>query len=179
MLAALDGQLAAAGHKPWSGPVTMGAVGAGLVGAVAEAIDAGQEPVRDALRGAVAYTLHLLEERAPGRSVEIRVPPFAAIQAIPGPRHTRGTPPNVIETDPVTWIWLAAGRLSWAQACHLGRVTASGPRAELGAHLPLLRPPGTMNPAGQHPVRPPGSAPDANHDEMPRGGSDQVLPRSN
>jgi hypothetical protein len=71
--------------------------------------------------------------------VEVRVPPYAAVQAVAGPRHTRGTPPNVVETDPVTWVRLALGQLSWAQAREAGRVSASGPRADISAYLPLLR----------------------------------------
>lgn len=168
MLTALGGQLAAAGREPWSGPVTVTAIGTGLVEAVAEAIDAGQEPSRDALAGAVTYTLHLLEQRAPGRSVEVRVPPFAAVQAIPGPRHTRGTPPNVIETDPVTWIWLAVGRLSWEQARRQRRVVVSGPRADLEPHLPLLQPSSAIRP-GQHPDGRTGSVPEASHGDEDSG----------
>jgi hypothetical protein len=89
------------------------------------------------LRAAVRYTLGLLAERVPGRTVEVRVPPFAAVQCVPGPRHTRGTPPNVVETDPLTWLALAAGRLSWDAAVAAGRVQASGQRADLSLYLPL------------------------------------------
>ncbi len=102
----------------------------------AAALDAEAQPA--ALRGAVTYLLGLLAADAPGRAVEVRVPPYAAIQCIPGPRHTRGTPPNVVETDPVTWVRLATGELSWAEAVADGRVSASGPRADLSARLPLL-----------------------------------------
>ncbi|MHB1877499.1 MAG: sterol carrier family protein, partial [Streptosporangiaceae bacterium] len=101
------------------------------------ALDAGSDPLREALRGAVLYGLNELERRAPGRSVEVRVPPFGAVQVIAGPRHTRGTPPNVVETDPVTWVLLATGRLGWEQARQSGRVSASGPRADLSGYLPL------------------------------------------
>lgn len=76
-----------------------------------------------------------------GRSVEVRVPPFAAVQCgigDPGPAHTRGTPPNVVETDPVTFLRLATGRTSWDQAVHSGKVAASGLRADLSPVLPLL-----------------------------------------
>lgn len=83
------------------------------------------------------HFLALLAERAPGRSVEVRVPPYAAVQAIPGVRHTRGTPPAVIETDSGTWISLATGKLTWADAVAGGRVVASGERAELAPYLPL------------------------------------------
>lgn len=90
------------------------------------------------LRVAVRYTLEELAERAPGRSVEVRVPPAGAVQVIAGPRHTRGTPTNVVETDPQTWLALATGRLAWVDAVAAGRVRASGARADLGALLPLL-----------------------------------------
>jgi hypothetical protein len=88
---------------------------------------------------AVRYLLQLLAESAPGNTVEVRVPPFGAVQAIEGPRHTRGTPPNVIETDAPTWIALATGALTWAAALAAGRVAASGSRADLSEHLPILR----------------------------------------
>ena len=81
----------------------------------------------------VKHFLALLSERAPGRSVEVRVPPYAAAQVVPGVRHTRGTPPAVVEMDADTWIALATGELSWADA----RVSASGERADLSAYLPL------------------------------------------
>lgn len=82
--------------------------------------------------------LDVLAERQPGRSLEVRVPPVAAVQCMPGPRHTRGTPPGVVETDPLTWTRLAAGRLSWADAIESGALTASGERADLSSVLPLL-----------------------------------------
>ena len=74
---------------------------------------------------------------APGRSVEVRVPPDGAVQCVPGPRHTRGTPPNVVETDPMTWVRVAAGRLTWADAVDAGRIRASGTRADLTDYLPV------------------------------------------
>src|SRR3954464_2949327 len=80
---------------------------------------------------AVRYLLQLLAERAPGNTVEVRVPPFGAVQCIPGPRHTRGTPPNVIETDAPTWLGLATGGIGWTEAVDTGRVHASGQRADL------------------------------------------------
>jgi len=82
-----------------------------------------------------------LEHRAPGRSVEVRVPPDAAVQCVPGPRHTRGTPPAVVETDPVTFIRLAAGGLSWNQAVASGNVRLSGQRTDLSPWFPLVGPP--------------------------------------
>lgn len=87
---------------------------------------------------AVRYTLQLLAEAAPGRTVEVRVPPFGAVQCVEGPRHSRGTPPNVIETDPVTWLYLASGREGWADALAGGRIHASGTRADLSQLLPLI-----------------------------------------
>ena len=84
------------------------------------------------------HVLALLAERAPGRSVEVRVPPYAAVQAIPGVRHTRGTPPAVVETDVDTWLALATGGLTWDAAVAAGRVRASGERAELTPYLPLV-----------------------------------------
>ena len=101
------------------------------------ALDAGGAPPPDALRVAVRYLLGLLAAAVPGRAVEVRVPPVAAVQCVPGPRHTRGTPPNVVETDPVTWIRLATGRLAWAGAVSAGTVQASGPRADLAPYLPV------------------------------------------
>lgn len=80
----------------------------------------------------------LLAAQAPGHSVEIRVPPFVAVQAIAGPRHTRGTPPNVVETDPLTWLRLATGRLPFSEALADGRIQASGTRADLTDYLPVL-----------------------------------------
>ncbi|MGI9007593.1 MAG: sterol carrier family protein [Streptosporangiaceae bacterium] len=138
LLTALTAQLAALGEPAaWTGPVEAGALGAACLRAVLATGQAGQEPLRDALRAAVAYTLGLLEAKAPGRAVEVRVPPFAAVQCIAGQRHTRGTPPNVIETDPQTWLALATGRTPWAQAVADGSVRASGQRADLSAYLPL------------------------------------------
>ncbi len=83
------------------------------------------------------HFLAVLAQRAPGRSVEVRVPPYAAVQAVPGVRHTRGTPPAVVELDAVTWISLATGETTWAEAVAEGRVRASGERADLSAWLPL------------------------------------------
>jgi len=97
---------------------------------------------RGALARASRALAAVLADRHPGRSVEVRVPPFAAVQCAigdPGPRHTRGTPPNVVETDAVTFLRLAVGRTSWAQALASGKVAASGLRADLTPVLPLLR----------------------------------------
>lgn len=86
---------------------------------------------------AARYLLEQLAEEAEGHTVEVRVPPFGAVQAIPGPRHTRGTPPNVVETDAATWIALATGGLTWQEAVADLRVTASGQRATLAEHVPV------------------------------------------
>ncbi|MEV6812699.1 sterol carrier family protein [Micromonospora sp. NPDC051296] len=101
------------------------------------ALDEGRTPERSVLRAAVRALLTILAERAPGRSVEVRVPPYGVVQCVPGPRHTRGTPPNTVEMDPATWLALATGRLDWAQAVTEGRVRASGIRADLSGYLPL------------------------------------------
>jgi hypothetical protein len=85
----------------------------------------------------VKHYLALLQRRAPGTSVEVRVPPYAAVQVVEGVRHTRGTPPAVVETDAETWLALARGELAWAEAIAAGRVRASGERTDLAAYLPL------------------------------------------
>jgi hypothetical protein len=87
---------------------------------------------------AVRYALEELEARAPGRTLEVRVPPYGAVQCVEGPRHTRGTPPNVIEMDARTWLDLVTGQSDWASALAGGTVHASGQRATLTDHLPLL-----------------------------------------
>jgi Bacterial SCP ortholog len=94
-------------------------------------------PAREALRDAVRALLTALVARAPGHSVEVRVPPFGAVQCVAGPRHTRGTPPNVVETDAMTWIEVATGRLAWMEAVRTGRIRASGIRTDLSELLPL------------------------------------------
>jgi hypothetical protein len=90
------------------------------------------------LRDAVRFLLEELAAQAPGRSVEVRVPPYGAVQCVEGPRHTRGTPPNVVEIDPMTWVSLATGGSSWEDAVAEGLVRASGERADLSAVLPLV-----------------------------------------
>lgn len=89
------------------------------------------------LRLLTKHFLALLEAKAPGRSVEVRVPPYAAVQCVPGVRHTRGTPPAVVETDAATWLALATGTLGWQDAVGQGRISASGERADLSPYLPL------------------------------------------
>ncbi|MET7903154.1 sterol carrier family protein [Streptomyces sp. NPDC005355] len=93
---------------------------------------------RHALATASRVLADALAAKAPGGSVEVRVPPFAVVQCVEGPRHTRGTPPNVIETAPLPWIRLATGRLPWPEAVESAQVTASGERADLSPHLPVL-----------------------------------------
>jgi uncharacterized SCP-like protein len=95
------------------------------------------QPPRSVVGSAVRTTARWLAQQVPGRSVELRVPPHVAVQCVPGPRHTRGTPPNVVETDAATWLRLASGRLDWATAVADGLVSASGNRADLASHLPL------------------------------------------
>ena len=111
--------------------------GEASVAAVTAALDRGEEPPQATVRSAARHLLVELEREAPGRSVEVRVVPVAAVQGVAGPRHTRGTPPNVVETDPLTWIRLATGRLGWAEAVRSGAVRASGARADLSEYLPL------------------------------------------
>ena len=109
-----------------------------LVASVLRALDGDCAPEPDELRDAARYLLALLATRHPGRVLEVRIPPVAAVQCLPGSVHTRGTPPNVVETDPVTWVRLATGRLAWADAIGSAAVHASGPRADLAAYLPLV-----------------------------------------
>ena len=85
----------------------------------------------------VKRTLALLTVKAPGRAIEVRVPPYAAVQCGEGPTHTRGTPPNTIEMDADTWLALASGKLSWSEAMNSGAIAASGVRADLTQYLPL------------------------------------------
>jgi hypothetical protein len=98
---------------------------------------AGGESAPADLRLLTKHFLALLEGRAPGRSVEVRVPPYAAVQCVEGVRHTRGTPPAVVEMDAETWIDLATGALAWPDAEQSARVRASGERADLTPYLPL------------------------------------------
>lgn len=100
--------------------------------------DAGLSPDRSTLATAVRYLLEELADRAPGDSVEVRVPPFGVTQCVDGPQHTRGTPPNVVEISPGTWLELATGARTWDEAQQAGGITASGTRADISAHLPLV-----------------------------------------
>jgi hypothetical protein len=101
--------------------------------------ESGPVPDRDVLAMAVRLTARTLAAVAPGASVEVRIPPFAAVQCVSGPRHTRGTPPNVVETDPRTWLLLATGLIPLTAATATGAVTLSGSRAgEIEQWLPLI-----------------------------------------
>ncbi len=111
--------------------------GRAALDAVRVAGTADVKPQRTDLATAVRYLLQLLDEKAPGNSVEVRVPPFGAVQVIQGPRHTRGTPPNVVEMDAATWIAVATGAEAWADAAASGRIHASGTRADLSDVLPV------------------------------------------
>lgn len=93
---------------------------------------------RQALAACTRLLADALAVKAPGGAVEVRVPPYAVVQCVEGPRHTRGTPPNVVETDPLTWIRLATGRAGWAVELDAARVSASGERADLSGLLPLM-----------------------------------------
>ncbi|MEJ3652230.1 sterol carrier family protein [Actinomycetes bacterium KLBMP 9759] len=108
------------------------------LGSVLRWLAGGPSPDRAVVRAAVKESLAALAAAAPGRSVEVRVPPFGAVQCVSGPRHGRGTPPNVVEADARTWLELATGRLSWGDAVRSGRLTASGSRTgEVADLLPL------------------------------------------
>ncbi|MEU0442986.1 sterol carrier family protein [Streptomyces sp. NPDC006186] len=93
---------------------------------------------RQALAACTRLLADTLAVKAPGGATEVRIPPYAVVQCVEGPRHTRGTPPNVVETDPLTWIRLATGRLAWADALGEAKVSASGERADLSTLLPLM-----------------------------------------
>lgn len=103
------------------------------IAALAAALAGDETAVATACR----YLLEELAEKAPGNSVEVRVPPYGATQCIEGPRHTRGTPPNTVEMNPDVWLQLATGKLTWAEGIASGRVLASGVRADLSEVLPL------------------------------------------
>ncbi|ABW16530.1 conserved hypothetical protein [Parafrankia sp. EAN1pec] len=108
------------------------------VEAVVHGLDLGVPPARPALKTVVRLFTSMLAQRAPGHAVELRVPPFSAVQIVEGPRHTRGTPPNVVEADPSAFVLIATGRLAWGAALADGRIRASGERADLRFLLPLL-----------------------------------------
>ena len=119
-------------------------VGAGELGEAVGAVlpwlaGEGEEPGRAVLGRAVRVSLRMLAQLAPGATVEVRVPPSGAVQCVSGPRHTRGTPPNVVETDPRTWLELATGRIEWAQAFSAGRVMAAGIVVDVARLLLMVR----------------------------------------
>lgn len=102
------------------------------------AIDSGST-ARNDVATAVRYLLEELATLAPGKTVEVRVPPYGAVQCVEGPAHTRGTPPNVIEMDAATWLGIARGDLSWDLTLAESRIVASGARANLDGLLPVMR----------------------------------------
>ena len=112
----------------------------GEVEAVLAAWEAGETPDRAAVKAAVKRTLATLVELAPGRAVEVRIPPYAAVQVVGGTTHRRGTPPAVVECDARTWLGLATGAVAWEDAVRDGRVRASGERSDLSPLLPLPGP---------------------------------------
>jgi hypothetical protein len=96
-------------------------------------------PARPELAEAVRLTARTLAATAPGHSVEVRVPPFVAVQCVAGPTHTRGNPPNVVETDPRTWLRIAVGLLPFDEAVTRGVLQLSGNRApEIANWLPVV-----------------------------------------
>lgn len=107
------------------------------LGRLDAAHSAGEQTDPVDVRAAVKHYLAVLSQRVPGRSVEVRVPPYAVVQCVEGARHTRGTPPAVVETDAMTWLALARGRRTFADAVFAGQVRASGERSDLSEHLPL------------------------------------------
>ena len=113
------------------------AAGSAAVGEVRTALAADGTAPRPVTAMAVRWLLQVLADGEPGATVEVRVPPFGAVQFREGLSHTRGTPPNVVETDAATWIAVATGREHWMDAVAAGRITASGVRADLSALLPL------------------------------------------
>lgn len=115
------------------------------VSALPEPSDQGSTPApdwqashRDTIATAVRWTLQVLAEQAPGRAVEVRVPPYGAVQVMAGTTHRRGTPPAVVEMSAETWLALVVGRLGWAEALGARKIDASGERADLSALLPLV-----------------------------------------
>lgn len=110
-----------------------------VIEAVVHALDVEIQPDPVALKLVVKELAGVLAERHPGKSVEVRVAPYTAVQCLAGPRHTRGTPPNVVEADPVAWVLACAGRAAWHDLVRTGRIRASGERSDLSALLPLVR----------------------------------------
>lgn len=129
--AALDEQLAVLGEPAFPGSDEEAVATSARLALRLEA------PPKALLKAAVRCSLAVLADRTPGHSLEVRVPPYGAVQVIEGPRHTRGTPPGVVETDPLTWLRLALGRADWEGAVDGHDVRASGVRSDLSEHLPL------------------------------------------
>ena len=118
-------------------PVRLRPADPSLVGPALERHRAGTASAAD-LRLLTKHLLALLVEKAPGGAVEVRVPPYAVAQCLSGTRHTRGTPPAVVEMSPETWVALAIGDLSWGEADRTAALVASGERSDLSPLLPLL-----------------------------------------
>jgi hypothetical protein len=118
-------------------PKIADADGRAALTAVSDAQSAGSTPARNDLALAVRWLLQQLDRSAPGNTVEVRVPPFGAIQFVEGPRHTRGTPPNVVEMDALTFVALTTGTLDWATGVSSGVIHASGIRSDISAFVPL------------------------------------------
>ncbi len=98
---------------------------------------AGIKPERETERTAVKAILSSLTAKAPGHAVELRIPPFSAVQLIEGPRHRRGTPGAVVETSASVLVRLASNELTWAQAVATGVLIASGERSDLSHLFPI------------------------------------------
>jgi uncharacterized protein (TIGR03083 family) len=109
-----------------------------IIEGVVHGLDVGIEPDRTALRLVVKELAEAFAAKHPGKSVELRIPPYSAVQCLEGPRHTRGTPPNVVEAQPIAWVRVAAGREAWTDLVRTGQITASGERSDLSSLLPLL-----------------------------------------
>jgi hypothetical protein len=109
-----------------------------VIEAVVHGLDVEIQPEPSALKLVVKEVTGILTDRHPGKSVEVRVPPYTAVQCLEGPRHTRGTPPNVVEAEPVAWVLVCAGRATWQDLVRTGRIRASGERADLSELLPLI-----------------------------------------
>jgi len=103
------------------------------------ALDSGQQPDAAALKVLVKELAAFVADKHPGRTVEVRIPPYTAVQCIAGPRHTRGTPPNVVESEAVSWVLLCTGRCSWQELVRTGRISASGERSDLSGLFPLVQ----------------------------------------
>ena len=109
-----------------------------LIEAVVHGLDAAITPDPSALKIVVKELARVLADRHPGKSVEVRIPPYAAVQCVEGPPHTRGTPPNVVEAEPVAFLRLCAGRERWENLIRYGRISARGERSDLSVLMPLL-----------------------------------------